>query len=35
VCVIGYVPQPLWKRSKDARKLFDSVLASVEVRPWR
>jgi hypothetical protein len=35
VCLIGYSPQPLWKRSKDARKLLDAVLGSVEFRPWR
>ena len=35
VCLIGYSPQPLWKRSKNARKLLDAVLGSVELRPWR
>jgi hypothetical protein len=35
VCVIGYTPQPTWKKSKEARRLFDAVLGSVEFRPWR
>jgi hypothetical protein len=34
VCLIGYSPLPLWKRSKESRKLLDGVLASVEFRPW-
>jgi hypothetical protein len=34
VCLIGYAPLPLWKRSKQARALLDAVLASVEFRPW-
>jgi hypothetical protein len=35
ICVIGYAPAGLWKKSKDARRLLDAVLANVEMRPWR
>lgn len=34
VCVIGYAPVKLWKKSKPARSLLQAVLASVELAPW-
>ncbi len=35
LCVIGYSPLPVWKKSKAARRLLDAVMGSVELRPWR
>jgi hypothetical protein len=34
-CVIGYAPAAAWKKSKDLKRLLDSVVASVEMRPWQ
>ena len=34
VCVIGYAPADLWKKSKPARSLLQAVLAGVELAPW-
>ncbi len=34
LCVIGYSPLPVWKKSKAARKLLEAVMSSVELRPW-
>jgi hypothetical protein len=34
VCVIGYAPAALWKKSKPARSLLQAVLARVEFAPW-
>jgi hypothetical protein len=34
VCVIGYAPAALWKKSKPARSLLQDVLAKVELAPW-
>jgi hypothetical protein len=34
LCVIGYVPAPVWKKSKSARNLLKAVLESVELAPW-
>jgi hypothetical protein len=34
VCVIGYAPAALWKKSKPARSLLEAVLARVELAPW-
>ncbi len=35
VCVVGYAPLPALKRSKEMRRTFDAVLASIELGPWR
>jgi len=35
VCVVAYAPAPVWKKSKPARGLLDSVLESVRFAPWR
>jgi len=34
ICVIGYAPAPVWKKSKTARNLLKAVLESVELAPW-
>jgi hypothetical protein len=34
LCVIGYVPARVWKKSKSARNLLKAVLESVELAPW-
>ena len=34
ICVVGYSPQRVWKKSKVTRNLFNAVLGSVEFRPW-
>jgi hypothetical protein len=30
VCVIGYAPMPLWKKSKSARNLLNAVVGSIK-----
>lgn len=35
LCVIGYGPASAMKKAKDARRLLDAVVASVEWQPWR
>ncbi len=35
VCIIGYSPRRPGKRLKEARRLLDAVMATVEFRPWR
>jgi hypothetical protein len=34
VCVIGYAPVAMWKKSKTARNLLKAVFESVELAPW-
>jgi hypothetical protein len=34
VCVIAYAPLPVWKKSKPARNLLTSVVASIEFQEW-
>jgi hypothetical protein len=34
VCVIGYAPATVWKKSKTARNLLNAVLEGVELAPW-
>jgi hypothetical protein len=34
LCVIGYAPAPVYKKSKSARNLLKAVLESVELAPW-
>lgn len=34
VCVIGYVPAAVYKKSKPARNLLKAVLEKVELAPW-
>jgi hypothetical protein len=34
VCVIGYVPAAVYKKSKPARNLLKAVLERVELAPW-